>query len=217
MNKVLASKWTKVVLFLLGLAPLGYLFWRGLNASHQRQPDLTANPIEYITHFTGDWTLRFLLITLAVTPLRWLLNRPQVTRFRRMLGLYAFFYGILHLTVWIWLDKNFDTGEMYTDIFKRKFITVGMLGLLLMAPLAITSTAGWVRRMGFARWQRLHRLVYFSAAAGVVHYYWLVKSDIRLPLMYGAILAALLARRVPVWLKSGKRKPAPKRVQGAAI
>lgn len=204
MNKVLASKWTKAVLFLLGLVPLGYLFWRAYNAAHLQHPDLTANPIEYITHFTGDWTLRFILITLTVTPLRLLFNRPQLTRFRRMLGLFAFFYGMLHFTVWIWLDKNFDLGEMWTDVWKRRFITVGMLGLLAMVPLAITSTAGWVRRLKYARWQRLHRLVYLTAVAGVVHYYWLVKSDIRLPLMYGAILAVLLGRRVPLWMKQNK-------------
>lgn len=208
MNKILASKWTKVFLFLLGLVPLGYLVWRGFHN------DLTANPIEYITHFTGDWTIRFLMITLTVTPLRLLLNRPQLTRFRRMLGLYAFFYGMLHLTTWVWLDKNFDLGEMWTDVWKRRFITVGMLGLLTMVPLAITSMAWWVRKLGYARWQRLHRLVYFSAAAGVVHYYWLVKSDIRLPLMYGAILAVLLARRVPLWLEK-KGKPLTKKIQPA--
>ena len=131
-----------------------------------------------------------------------------------MLGLYAFFYGMLHLTIWIWLDKNFDLGEMWTDVWKRRFITVGMLGLLTMVPLAITSMAWWVRKLGYARWQRLHRLVYFSAAAGVVHYYWLVKSDIRLPLMYGAILAVLLARRVPLWLEK-KGKPLTKKIQPA--
>ena len=202
MNKFLSSKWTKAALFVLSLAPLAYLFWRGFHA------DLTANPIEYITHFTGDWTIRFVMITLAVTPLRMLLNRPQITRFRRMLGLYAFFYGMLHLTVWVWLDKNFDTSEMWEDVFKRRFITVGMLALLLMVPLAITSTAGWVRRLGFVRWQRLHRLVYFTGVAAVIHYYWLVKSDIRLPLMYGAILAVLLAFRVPTWLKRKPQRPA---------
>jgi methionine sulfoxide reductase heme-binding subunit len=206
MNKILASQWTKAVLFLLGLVPLAYLLWRGFHAN------LTANPIEYITHFTGDWTLRFVLITLTVTPLRLLFNRPQLTRFRRLLGLYAFLYGVLHFTIWIWLDKNFDLGEMWTDVWKRRFITVGMLGLLLMVPLAITSTAGWVRRLGYARWQRLHRLVYFTAAAGVVHYYWLVKSDVRLPLMYGAILTVLLARRIPLWLPRKKAKPIAKNV-----
>ena len=123
-----------------------------------------------------------------------------------MAGLFAFFYGLLHLTTWIWLDKGFDTGEMWDDIIKRRFITVGMLGLVLMAALAVTSTAGWVRRLGFRRWQLLHRLIYFSAAAGVVHYYWLVKSDIRLPLMYGAILVLLMLYRAGQWLKKKRQR-----------
>ena len=193
MNQVLSSRWTKACLFLLGLAPLLLLGWR---AYHN---ELGANPIEYITHKTGDWTLRFLLITLCVTPFRKLLNQPKLARFRRMLGLFAFFYGCLHLTTWVWLDKFFDLQEMWKDVVKRRFITVGMTGFVLLIPLAITSTAGWVRRLGFVRWQRLHRLVYFSALAGVIHYYWLVKSDVRLPLLYGAILALLLGYRIAVW------------------
>ena len=193
MNKVLSSRWTKACLFLLCLAPLLLLGWRGYHN------ELSANPIEYITHKTGDWTLRFLLITLSVTPFRKLLNQPKLARFRRMLGLFAFFYGCLHLTTWVWLDKFFDLQEMWKDVVKRRFITVGMTGFVLLIPLAITSTAGWVRRLGFVRWQRLHRLVYFSALAGVIHYYWLVKSDVRLPLLYGAILALLLGYRITVW------------------
>ena len=145
------------------------------------QNDLGANPIEFITHATGDWTLRFLLITLAITPLRRILNLPDLIRFRRMLGLWAFTYGCLHLTTWLWLDKFFDLHEMWADVVKRRFITAGMTGFVLMIPLAITSTAGWIRRLGGRNWQRLHRLIYVSAVAGVVHYYWLVKSDIRLP------------------------------------
>jgi sulfoxide reductase heme-binding subunit YedZ len=113
---------------------------------------------------------------------------------------------LLHLTTWMWLDKFFDVKEMWDDIVKRRFITVGMLGLLLMVPLAITSTAGWVRRLGFVRWQRLHRLVYFSALAGVIHYYWLVKSDVRLPLLYGAILLLLMIYRVVAWMLSKSTK-----------
>ena len=112
-----------------------------------------------------------------------------------MLGLFAFFYGILHLMTWVWLDKFFDTREMIADVTKRRFITMGMFGFALMIPLAVTSTKGWIRRMG-KNWQRLHRLVYFSAAAGVIHYWWLVKSDIRLPLLYGCILALLLVLRL---------------------
>lgn len=199
MRSVLASRWTKAFLFVLCVAPAGYLGWR---AYHQ---DLTADPVNYITHFTGDWIIRFLMITLAVTPLRGLLNQPQLTRFRRMFGLSAFFYACLHFSTWIGLDKFFDWHEMGQDIVKRRFITVGMAGLLMMLPLAITSTSGWVRRLGFGRWQRLHRLVYFAALAGVIHYYWLVKSDIRQPVMYAGILAILMTYRAVKWL----RKPKP--------
>lgn len=200
MHKVLSSRWTKASLFLLCLVPLLLLGWRGY------YNELGANPIESITHKTGDWTIRFLLITLCVTPFRKLLNQPKLARFRRMLGLFAFFYGCLHLTTWAWLDKFFDVHEMWKDVVKRRFITAGMTGFVLLIPLAITSTAGWVRRLGYVRWQRLHRLVYFSALAGVIHYYWLVKSDVRLPLLYAGILALLLGYRVAVGLAGGTKK-----------
>jgi sulfoxide reductase heme-binding subunit YedZ len=166
--------------------------------------DLGPNPIEYITHGTGDWTLRFLLITLAITPLRRILKQPGLIRFRRMLGIFAFFYACLHLTTWLWLDKFFDPQEMVADIAKRRFITMGMLGFLLLLPLALTSTAGWIRRLG-KNWRRLHRLIYASALAGVIHYWWLVKSDIRLPLLYGVILVVLLSLRL---VKARRSAPA---------
>ena len=127
--------------------------------------DLTANPIEYITHFTGDWTIRLVVLTLAVTPLRKLLGLPDLIRFRRMIGLYAFFYGSLHFVTYIWLDKFFDLSEMWKDVAKRPFITAGFTAFVLMVPLAVTSTTGWIRRMGGKRWQALHRLVYLSAAS----------------------------------------------------
>src|SRR5712692_8755962 len=170
-------RWIKVVVFIACLAPLAWLLWRFFGATPRDMSTwgvgLGANPIEKITHTTGDWTIRFLLITLSVTPLRKLLNQPKLARFRRMLGLFAFFYGCLHLMTWMWLDKFFDVREMWQDVVKRRFITVGMLAFACLIPLAITSTAGWVRRLGFVRWQRLHHLVYFSALAGVIHYYWL--------------------------------------------
>jgi len=200
MNKLLSSRWTKAALFVLCLVPFLLLLWRF------HKDDLGANPVETITHGTGDWTIRFVLITLCVTPLRRLLNLPKLARFRRMLGLFAFFYGVLHFTTWLWLDKAFDLGDMWKDILKRRFITVGMLGLILMIPLGITSTAGWVRRLGFQRWQLIHRLIYFTALAGVIHYYWLVKSDVRLPLMYGGILTLLMLYRFNMW-RSTARKP----------
>ena len=188
---MLRKRWIKAALFLVCLMPLAWIAWRAW------QENLTANPIEYVTHFTGDWTIRFIAFTLAVTPLRRLLRLPDLLRFRRMLGLYAFFYGSLHFLTWFWLDKNFDLHEIAQDVVKRRFITVGFLGLLMMLPLAVTSTKGWVQRLGVRRWQWLHRLVYATAIAGVVHYYWLVKSDVRLPALYGVIVAILLASRMP--------------------
>lgn len=187
---MLRNRWIKVLAFVVCLAPVAWLAWR---AWHQ---NLTANPIEYITHLTGDWTIRFIVLTLAVTPLRRLLGLPDLVRFRRMLGLYAFFYGTLHFLTWFWLDKALDLHEIAQDVAKRRFVTVGFLGLLLMLPLAITSTRGWVRRLGGKRWQWIHRLVYITAIAGVVHYYWLVKSDIRLPALYGVLVVLLLASRL---------------------
>jgi len=174
----------------LCLLPLAGLGWRALHG------ELTANPIEFITHATGDWTLRFLIITLCVTPFRKILHLPELIRFRRMLGLFAFFYACLHFTTYIWLDKFFDLSEMWKDIAKRKYITVGFTAFLLLIPLAVTSTAGWIRRLGGKRWQRLHRLIYFSATLGVIHYYWLVKSAVIRPLTYGVIVAVLLLWRL---------------------
>lgn len=199
MHALLNSKWSKPVVFLLCLLPLAALGWRALHG------ELTANPIEFITHATGDWTLRFLVITLCVTPFRKILHLPELIRFRRMLGLFAFFYACLHFTTYIWLDKFFDLSDMWKDIAKRKFITVGFAAFLLLIPLAVTSTAGWIRRLGGKRWQLLHRLIYFSAVLGVIHYYWLVKSAVIKPLSYGAIVAVLLLWRFFAALS--KRKP----------
>ncbi len=190
MHALLNSKWSKPAVFLACLLPLAALGWRALHR------ELTANPIEFITHATGDWTLRFLVFTLCVTPFRKILHLPELIRFRRMLGLFAFFYGCLHFTTYIWLDKFFDLSEMWKDIVKRKYITVGFTAFLLLIPLAVTSTAGWIRRLGGKRWQMLHRLIYFSAALGVIHYYWMVKSAVIRPLTYGAIVAVLLLWRL---------------------
>ena len=191
-----------MAVFLVCLVPLAALISRAL---HQQ---LGPNPIEFITHATGDWTLRFIVITLAITPLRRILKMPELIRFRRMLGLFAFFYGCLHFSIWIGIDKFFDFAEMWKDIQKRRFITVGMAALLLMAPLALTSTAGWIRRLGGRRWQMLHRAIYLTVILGVIHYYWLVKSDVRKPLFYGALVAGLLAWRAGAWLLR-RRQPAP--------
>ena len=199
MHALLNSKWSKPLVFLICLLPLAALGWRALHG------ELTANPIEFITHATGDWTLRFLVITLCVTPFRKILHLPELIRFRRMLGLFAFFYACLHFTTYIWLDKFFDLSEMWKDIAKRKYITVGFTAFLLLIPLAITSTAGWISRLGGNRWQQLHRLIYFSAALGVIHYYWLVKSAIIRPLTYGAIVAILLLWRLFASLSKKKQ------------
>lgn len=186
-------RFLKVVVFMACLLPVALLGWDAYTQN------LGANPIEKITHTTGDWTIRFLLITLSITPARKLLRLPSLIRFRRMLGLFAFFYGCLHFTTYIWLDKFFDIHAMLHDIAKRKFITVGLTAFVLLIPLAITSTAGWIRRLGGKRWERLHQLIYVSAICGVIHYLWLVKADIRKPLEYGAILAMLLGYRIIVW------------------
>ena len=195
-------KWLKPALFVLCLAPALTLVWNGLHQS------LGPNPVETITHTTGNWTLRLLLITLAVTPLRKILQWPEAIRFRRMLGLFAFFYGTMHLLTYLWLDQSFSVPAMMKDVVKRPFITAGMTGFLSMLPLAVTSTAGWIRRLGGRNWRRLHRLIYLAAAAGVVHYYWLVKSDVRLPLFYAGLLAPLLAWRVVEAARKKKPRPA---------
>ena len=194
--KPLPEKWIrvlKVAAFLICLGPVAVLGWKGFHDG------LGANPIDVITRSTGKWTLTFLLITLSVTPVRKLTGLAWLIRFRRMLGNYAFFYGTLHLMTYVWLDKFFDVHAMLHDIVKRRFITAGLTAWLLMLPLALTSTKGSIRRLGGKRWQMLHWLIYFSAAAGVIHFIWLVKADLRRPLTYGTILAVLLAYRLVVW------------------
>jgi sulfoxide reductase heme-binding subunit YedZ len=211
LNSILGSKWTKVPVFLLCLGPLAWLGWKGW------QNELTANPIEFVTHATGDWTLRFLIITLAVTPFRRMFRLPQLIRFRRMLGLFAFFYGCLHFTTYVWLDQFFDVASMWKDVHKRPFITAGFTGFVLLVPLAITSTAGWIRRLGGRRWQWLHRAVYVSACAGVIHYYWQVKSDVRKPLQYAWMVGLLLVWRLGYWIYRRQRQPKATGVPGAQL
>jgi methionine sulfoxide reductase heme-binding subunit len=209
-RKLLSSKWTKVVLFLLCLVPLGVLAWRAFHGG------LGANPVEFVQHATGDWILRFLVFTLAITPLRKLLNLPDLIRFRRMLGLFAFFYACLHFLTYLGPDQSFNLGAMWKDVAKRPFITVGFLGFVLLIPLALTSTTGWIRRLGGKRWQMLHRAIYISAIAGVVHYYWLVKSDVRKPLFYGALVGILLLWRLGSWI-SKRKSQAPARVEAPGV
>ena len=202
MPSILSNKWTKVPFFLLCLVPLGILVWRALTGN------LGANPVEFIQHATGDWTLRFLIITLCITPFRKLLKLPDLIRFRRMLGLFAFFYACLHFLTYLGPDQSFDLAAMWKDVYKRPFITVGFTAFVLLIPLALTSTAGWIRRLGGRRWQMLHRLIYISAICGVIHYYWLVKSDLRKPLMYAFIIGALLLWRIGAWLIDRRRQNA---------
>jgi methionine sulfoxide reductase heme-binding subunit len=193
-GKFLAGKWSKLFVFLLSCVPLLALVWRGFHNN------LTANPVEFLQHQTGDWTLRFLIFTLCITPFRKVLNLPELIRFRRMLGLFAFFYVCLHFLTYLGPDQSFNFAGMLKDVVKRPFITVGFAAFVLLIPLAITSTAGWVRRLSGKRWQALHRGIYLCAILGVIHYYWLVKSDVREPLFYGFLVGILLLWRFTEWL-----------------
>jgi len=189
-RKLLTSKWTKVVVFLVSSIPFMLLGWGLLRG------DLGINPVETLQHTTGDWTLRFLVFTLAITPLRKTFKLPELIRYRRMLGLFAFFYVVLHFITYLGPDQSFNLSGMWDDVAKRKFVTVGFAAFVLLIPLAATSTSGMIRRLGGKRWQALHRLIYACAILGVIHYYWLVKSDVRKPLFYGALVGILLLWRV---------------------
>ena len=199
---MLKSPWIKVLVWLICLAPFGELVWQILHNQ------LTANPKEYIEHFTGDWTINLVVATLAITPLRKLLGIPDLIRFRRLIGLFAFFYVCLHFTTYLWIDQDFDFPAIWKDIAKRPYITVGFTGFVLLIPLAITSTTGWIRRLGGKNWNRLHKLIYVTAICGVIHYYWLVKSDVHLPLEYAGVISALLGWRIYSWYTNPKRRAA---------
>lgn len=188
----------KPVIFLICLLPLTILLWDGFHDA------LGANPVEKITHRTGDWSLRFLLITLAVTPLRKLFGWKFLMRYRRMFGLFAFFYVCLHFATYLVFDHFFDLGEIAKDIVKRPYITVGFTAFVLLIPLAVTSTNKMKKRLG-KRWQRLHQLVYVVAVCGILHYLWLVKADLLQPLMHAAILILLLGVRV--WFQRQSPRP----------
>ncbi|MCY4155600.1 MAG: sulfoxide reductase heme-binding subunit YedZ [Gammaproteobacteria bacterium] len=187
------SRWSKPLLFLLCTLPFWALVYNGATNN------LTANPIKEITHFTGEWALHFLLITLAITPLRRLTGNNSLIRFRRMLGLFAFFYACLHFCTYLVLDQFFDWHEIVQDVAKRPYITVGFSAFVLLIPLALTSTNKMVQRLG-RNWRRLHSLIYPIAILVICHYLWLVKADILPPLLYGLVLCLLLALRTP-WLK----------------
>jgi methionine sulfoxide reductase heme-binding subunit len=199
MNRV---RLAKLLIFPAVLIPLARLAWKAFHDG------LGANPIEVITHSTGDWTLILILVTLAITPLRRITHQYWLIGVRRMIGLFGFFYGGLHFVTYIWLDKSFALQAMFKDIAKRPFITVGLSAFILLIPLALTSTAGWIRRLGGKNWQRLHRLIYLTAILGVIHYLWLVKADRRKPLEYGFVLSLLLLYRVVMWVTEGRKNAA---------
>jgi methionine sulfoxide reductase heme-binding subunit len=209
----------KPVVFAAALAPVAYLVWRGYNAN------LTADPLTFITNNTGIWTLRFIVITLLITPLRRLTGWNWLIRFRRMVGLFAFFYGSLHFLTYVVGDRfaslDFPDGfiawstarnllaSIWEDIAERPYITVGFIGFSAMVPLALTSTTGWIRRMGGRNWQLLHRLVYLTGIAGVTHYWWKVKADTLHPAVYAIIIGVLLGFRVIVSLRRSRWQRRP--------
>jgi methionine sulfoxide reductase heme-binding subunit len=180
----------KPVVFVFCLGPFAWLVYNAFWG------DLGVNPVETITNETGIWTLRLLAVTIAITPVRWLTKWNPIINFRRMIGLFAFFYGTIHFSIYFILDRSLMFDGLWEDIVKRPYITVGFTAFVLMIPLAITSTRGWIRRLGGQRWNRLHKLVYVSAGLGVLHYWWKVKLDVTNPMIYASIVAVLLGWRV---------------------
>ena len=207
-------KFSKQLVFINCAVPITLLAWDGY---YHR---LGANPLEFITRTTGTLTLIFLLISLAVTPARKVLGQPWMVQLRKTLGLYAFFYGALHLLAYVWFDKAFHLTAIIDDTLKRRFIFFGMAGFLLLVPLAVTSTNAMIKRLGGRQWNRLHKIVYLSAIAGVLHYYLLVKADVRKPLIFAAVLAVLLGYRLlnrffPDWTERRPARSARKPVASA--
>ena len=180
----------KPVVFVACLAPAAWLLYRAFWG------DLGVNPLETLTNETGIWTLRLLVATIAITPIRWLTKWNPIIMFRRMIGLFAFFYGTIHFFIYFLFDRSLQFDGLWEDIALRPYITVGFIAFVLMIPLALTSTAGWIRRLGGHKWNLLHRLVYVSAVGGVLHYWWKVKLDVTNPMIYAAIAGVLLAWRI---------------------
>lgn len=197
MRKLLMHPLAKPVVFVLCLLPFAWLFYGAFTNN------LGANPAEYLIRATGDWTLRFLCIVLAVTPLRVLTSTPQLARFRRMLGLFVYFYGVLHLLSYSWFDMGFDVPDIAKDIAKRPFILVGFSAFVLLTPLAATSFNRAIKALGGKRWQMLHKLVYLIAGLGLLHFFWMRagKNDFTEVFVYAAIIAVLLGWRVVQFLK----------------
>ena len=198
--------WFRLGVFLACLLPLARLFWLG------NHDGLSANPIEFITRSTGTWALVFLCLTLSITPLRRLSGQPQWLKLRRMLGLYSFFYALLHFSIWFWLDQHLDPARMWADVVKRPFIAAGFTAFVLLLPLAVTSTRAMMRTLG-ANWVRLHRLIYLIAIAAILHYWWhkAGKNDFATVRIYAAVVAALLGIRVWWAVKGALKRAADKR------
>jgi len=202
LHRILSSKWAKVAGVVLCLVPFLLLVWQSLTGS------LGINPVETLQHTTGDWTLRFLVLTLCITPFRKILHLPELIRFRRMLGLSASFYVCLHFLTYLGPDQGFALSGMLRDVAKRPYITVGASALMLLVPLALTSTAGAIRRLGGKRWAQLHRLIYVVVVLGVIHYDWLLKSNKSRPFTYGALVFVLLVWRLIDWRKRQSKQTA---------
>lgn len=198
-------KFNKAVVFINSLVPLVLLGWDAWRGS------LGANPVEFFLRTTGVLSLVFLIIGLAITPLRKYTGWNEIVKFRRMIGLYAFFYAFLHLATYVGFDRGFSLSETVGDIWQRPFIAVGMASFFLMIPLAVTSTNAMIKRFGGKNWQKLHRLTYAIAVGGVVHFYMIVKSDLTYPLLFGVVLAALLGYRI----YAASQKP-PKKLTASA-
>jgi methionine sulfoxide reductase heme-binding subunit len=180
----------KPVVFLACLAPAAWLLSRALRG------ELGVNPLETLTNETGIWTLRLLVATIAITPIRWVTKWNPIINFRRMIGLFAFFYGTVHFFIYFLFDRSLMFDGLWEDVVLRPYITVGFTAFVLMIPLALTSTKGWIRRLGGRRWNLLHKLVYLSAMLGVLHYWWKVKLDVTNPMIYAAVVGVLLGWRV---------------------
>jgi len=205
LNSTQQRRWVfKPFVWIACLAPFALLFYDGFT------DNLTANPIEKVTNTTGIWTLRFIVATLAITPLRWLTGINRLVNYRRVLGLFAFFYGAIHFTIYVVTTffiegfSNFDASGLGADLVKRPYITAGFVAFVLMIPLAITSTTGWIRRMGGKKWNLLHKLIYLTALAAVLHYFWKVKLDATYPVYYGIGVGVLLGFRV--WRHFAKKR-----------
>lgn len=198
----------KPVVFLAALGPFAWLVYNAFWG------DLGVNPVETITNYTGIWTLRLIVITLAITPVRWLTGFNPLILFRRMTGLFAFFYGSLHFMTYFILDHSLVFAGVWDDVVKRPYITAGFTAFVLMIPLALTSTQGWIRRLGGRKWNLLHRLIYVTAIAAVLHYLWKVKLDTTYPVYYGMLVGVLFAARV--WQRARKASPARVPVQREA-